>query len=170
MLESTMMDYPLTIPSILERAKHLFPHKEIVSVLPAGMDPETKQPIPGTHRTTYGQTYPRVMQLCNALVKAGIGSGDRVATLAVNSYRHLELYFAVPSIGAVCHMVNIRLPPEQIVYIINHAEDRMLFVDNVLFAQIPNLLPHCPKLEKIVVMGPVPGGLPQLPQSSRRSW
>jgi fatty-acyl-CoA synthase len=160
MLESTMMDYPLIIPSILERARTLFPHKTITTVLPVGLDPETKAPIPGTHRMTYGELYPRVMQLCNALTGAGIQSGDRVATLAVNTYRHLELYFAVPSVGAVCHMVNIRLPPEQIVYIINHAEDRILFVDNVFAAMLPALLPHCPKLEKIIVMGPVPGGLP----------
>lgn len=72
MLESTMMDYQLTIPSILERAVRLYPDRELVSVIPIGTDPETKTPIPGVHRTTYGKTYPRVMQLCNALVAAGV--------------------------------------------------------------------------------------------------
>ncbi len=161
MLESTMMDWPLTIPSILERARTLFPHKEIVSVLPTGVSPETKQPIPAIHRTTYGQSYPRIMQLANALKNAGIQNGDRVATFALNHYRHFELYYAVPSVGAVCHMINIRLPPEQIIYIANHAEDKIVFVDNLFAAHIPALRQHCPKLQRIIVMGPVPGGLPE---------
>jgi fatty-acyl-CoA synthase len=160
MLESTMMDYQLTIPSILERARQLYPNQEIVSVIPAGIDPETKAPIPGVHRTTYGKTYPRVMQLCNALVAAGVQSGDRVATMALNTYRHYELYFAAPSVGAVCHMVNIRLPVEQICYIINHAEDRILFIENVFAGMIPLIRQHAPNVATIVVLGPVPGGLP----------
>ena len=160
MLESTMMDYQLTIPSILERARRLYPDQEIVSVLPVGIDPATKAPIPGVHRTTYGKTYPRVMQLCNALTGAGVSSGDRVATMALNSYRHYELYYAVPSVGAVCHMVNIRLPVEQICYILNHADDRILFIENVFAAQIPHIRQHAPKLETFVVLGPCPGGLP----------
>ena len=72
MLASTMMDSQLTIPSILERAIRLFPDTEIVSVMPAGVNPETNAPIPRVHRTTYAQTHPRVMQLCNALVAAGV--------------------------------------------------------------------------------------------------
>ena len=160
MLESTMMDYQLTIPSILERARQLYPHQEIVSVIPVGVDPETKAPIPGVHRTTYGKTYPRVMQLCNALVAAGVQSGDRVATMALNTYRHYELYFAAPSVGAVCHMVNIRLPIEQICYIINHAEDRVLFIENVFAGYIPLIRQHAPNVKTIVVLGAMPGGLP----------
>ena len=160
MLESTMMDYQLTIPSILERARQLYPNQEIVSVIPVGVDPETKAPIPGVHRTTYGKTYPRVMQLCNALVAAGVQSGDRVATMALNTWRHYELYFAAPSVGAVCHMVNIRLPVEQICYIINHAEDRILFIENVLAGHIPLIRQHAPNVKTIVVLGPMPGGLP----------
>ncbi len=160
MLESTMMDYQLTIPSILERARQLYPTQEIVSVIPVGVDPETKTPIPGVHRTTYGKTYPRVMQLCNALVAAGVQSGDRVATMALNTYRHYELYFAAPSVGAVCHMVNIRLPVEQICYIINHADDRILFIENVFAGLIPLIRQHAPNMKTIIVLGPVPGGLP----------
>jgi fatty-acyl-CoA synthase len=160
MLESTMMDYQLTIPSILERARRLSPDREIISVMAAGVDPETKAPIPGVHRTTYGKTYPRVKQLCNALIAAGVKSGDRVATMALNSYRHYELYFAVPSVGAVCHMVNIRLPLEQIAYILNHADDRILFIENVFAGMIPLVRQHAPKVQTIVVLGPVPGGLP----------
>ncbi len=160
MLESTMMDYQLTIPSILERAVRLFPDREIVSVIPAGINPETKAPIPGVHRTTYGKTYPRVMQLCNALMAAGVKSGDRVATMALNTFRHYELYFAAPSVGGVCHMVNIRLPIEQICYILNHAADRILFIENVFAAQIPQIREHATRITTIVVLGPVPGGLP----------
>ncbi len=160
MLASTMMDYQLTIPSILERAVRMHPDQEIVSVIPVGVDPETKAPVPGVHRTTYGKTYPRVMQLCNALVAAGVKPGDRVATMALNTYRHYELYFAAPSVGAVCHMVNIRLPLEQIAYILNHAEDRVLFIENVFAGMIPLIRQHAPKVTTIVVLGPVPGGLP----------
>ena len=160
MLESTMMEYQLTIPSLLERAVRMHPDREIVSVMPVGVDPETKAPIPGVHRTTYSKTYPRVMQLCNALVAAGVQPGDRVATMAVNTYRHYELYFGVPSMGAVCHMVNIRLPLDQIAYILNHAEDRILFIENVFVGMIPLIHQHAPNVKTIVVLGPVPGGLP----------
>lgn len=160
MLESTMMDYPLTIPLMLERAKQLFPHVEVVSLLPGAPNPETKLPTPLEHRTNYGEIHTRVMKLCNALVDAGVQSGDRVATMALNSFRHLELYFAVPSVGAVCHMINIRLPPEQIGYIINHAQDKILFIDNVFAAQLPMILQHCPSIQKVIVMGQVPGGVP----------
>ncbi len=160
MLNSTMMDYELTIPSILERAVKLFPDQEIVTVMAVGVDPETKAPIPGTHRTTYAKTFPRVMQLCNALVAAGVQPGDRVGTMALNTYRHFELYYAAPSIGAVCHMVNIRLPLEQIAFILNHAEDRILFIENVFAGMIPLIRQHAPNVATIVVLGPVPGGLP----------
>jgi fatty-acyl-CoA synthase len=156
MLESTMMDVPLTIPLILERAKLLFPERRIVSYLPVGVDPESKQPIPGRFEHTYGQMYDRAHRLMHALRDAGVNAGDRVATFATNHFRHLELYYAIPSVGAVAHMVNIRLPDEQIVYIINHAEDKVLFVDNVFLPRLPAIVPHCPTLKLIVVMGAVP--------------
>lgn len=156
MLESTMMDVPLTIPTILERMKLLFAKRKVVSYLPVGLDPETKQPIPGRFEESYAQVYDRSHQLMNALHKAGIQQGDRVATFATNHFRHLELYYAVPSMGAVAHMVNIRLPDEQIVYIINHAEDKILFIDNVFLPRLPAILPLCPSIKLVVVMGAVP--------------
>jgi fatty-acyl-CoA synthase len=156
MLTSTMMDVPLTIPTILERAKLLFPKSRVVSYLPVGVDPETKQPIPGRVEHMYAQIYDRAHQLMNALVAAGVNSGSRVATFATNHFRHLELYYAVPSVGAVAHMVNIRLPDDQIIYIINHAEDEILFIDNVFLPRLPSILPHCPTLKRVVVMGAVP--------------
>lgn len=160
MLESTMMDVPLTIPFMLERARRLHGEAEIVSVIPTGVDPATKAPIPGVHRITNRELYPRVMRLCNALVAAGVQAGDRVATFALNTWRHHELYFAVPSMGAVCHMINVRLPLEQIAYILNHADDRIVFIENVFAGMIPLIRQHAPKVERIVVLGPVPGGLP----------
>ena len=80
--------------------------------------------------------------------------------MALNTYRHYELYFAAPSVGAVAHMVNIRLPLEQIAYILNHAEDRILFIENVFAGMIPLIRQHAPQIATIVVLGPVPGGLP----------
>jgi fatty-acyl-CoA synthase len=161
MLDSTMMEGPLTVPSTLERARLLFPDREIVSVIPTGFDREKGGvPTPGTHRTTYGQVHRWAMRLANALVGAGVEPGDRVATLALNHYRHLEAYFAVPATGAVLHTVNVRLHPEQILYVMNHAEDKLLLVDNLFARLVPSLLEGVPSIEKVVVMGPVPGGDP----------
>lgn len=161
MLQSTMMDTQLSLVSILERANRFYARREVVSVLPVGFNPETKQPIPGVHRTTYGQIYPRVMQLANALKAAGVGEGDRVATMALNHYRHLEAYFAIPCMGAVLHTVNIRLHPSQICFILNDAQDKVLLIDNLFVAMLPTILERVPSIEKVIVMGPVPTGLPE---------
>src|SRR5947209_270733 len=129
-----MMDWPLLIPSILRRAGQFYSEKEIVSRWADG----------SLHRLTYGGLEVRVHRLMNALRELGIRPGDRVATLAWNSHRHLELYFAVPSIGAVLHTINFRLSREQLVYIINHAEDRILFVDRSVAALVASLQPELP--------------------------
>jgi fatty-acyl-CoA synthase len=156
MLESTMMDVSLTIPLILERAKLLFANSKVVSYLPVGVDPDSKQPIPGRFEESYGQMYSRAHQLMHALTDAGVVAGDRVATFATNHYRHLELYYAIPSTGAVAHMINIRVPDDQIIYIINHAEDKVLFIDNVFLPRLATILPQCPTVKKVIVMGAVP--------------
>lgn len=83
-----------------------------------------------------------------------------MATLAVNSFRHLEAYLGVPSAGLVLHTVNIRLHPEQIAWILNHAEDRVLLIENVFAAMIPALKAACPQLEHILVLGPTPQPIP----------
>ena len=158
-MQSTMMDVPLTLPYVLERVGKYFGKNQVVSMLPAGLDPQGK-PIPYIHRYTYAEMYSRAKQLALALQDAGIVQGDRVATLATNHYRHLEAYFGVPCMGAVLHTLNIRLHPEQLIYIINHAQDRVLLVDNVLARLLPAILPHCPTLEKIIVMGPLPQSIP----------
>ncbi|MCW3053945.1 MAG: acyl-CoA synthetase (AMP-forming)/AMP-acid ligase, partial [Chthonomonadales bacterium] len=117
-----MMDFPLTIPAILRRAAQVFPEKQIISRLGDG----------SLHRYTYGDLNRRVLRLMNVIRGLGVRPGDRVATFAWNSYRHLELYFAVPALGAILHPLNIRLFPEQLLYILQHAEDRCVFADRSL--------------------------------------
>lgn len=121
-MNGLMMDWPLVIPSILRRAGQFFADKEIVS---RGGDGSV-------YRSNYGELERRVHRLINVLRKLGVQPGDRIATFAWNHQRHLELYFAVPSMGAVLHTINIRLPREQLVYIINHAQDRIIFADKAL--------------------------------------
>ena len=154
-LFSTMMDVQLTIPTILERIRTLYYGREVVSLMVAGKD-ESGAPMPQTHRTTYGEVARRSLQLANALASLGVEQGDRVATLAVNSYRHLECYLGIPSMGAVLHTVNIRLHPDQVAWIVNHAEDKVLIVENLFAAMIPAIRAACPGLEHIIVMGPLP--------------
>ena len=97
------MDYPLTLTHILERSAKLFPKKEIASKMPDGM-----------HRHTYADFHARVHALARGLERLGVRPGDRVGTLCWNSFRHLELYFAVPCYGAVLHTLNLRLPSDQL--------------------------------------------------------
>ncbi|MPZ89568.1 MAG: long-chain-fatty-acid--CoA ligase [Nitriliruptorales bacterium] len=117
-MQGLMQDVPLTLQMLLERADALYPSKTIA----------TKRED-GVHRQTYAQTVDRVARLAAALQAAGVKPGDRVATFGWNSSRHLELYLAVPCMGAVLHTLNIRLHPTQIAYIANHAEDQTVFVD-----------------------------------------
>src|ERR1700722_1014629 len=115
-----MMNHPLTIQSIIDYGMRVFPHKEIISKMPDG----------SWHRYTNAEMYGRTKRLASALInKLGIQPGDRVATFAWNHYQHVELYFAIPGAGAVCHPLNIRLSPEQIEFIVNHAEDKVVFLD-----------------------------------------
>ena len=134
-MNGLMMDWPLLVPNILRRAGQFYPEKEIVSRWADGT----------LHRMTYGDLEVRVHRLMNALRELGIRPGDRVATLAWNSHRHLELYFAVPSIGAVLHTINFRLSREQLRYIINHAEDRVIFVDRSVAALMAAMQPELPR-------------------------
>lgn len=158
-LSSTMMPAQLLITEILERARHFYHQREIVSMLPVGLDASGK-PIAGRHSTTYGAMAERALRLASALQAAGVQKGDRVATLAVNSYRHLEAYLGIPAMGGVLHTVNIRLHAEQIAWIINHAQDKVLLIDNLFAAMIPALRAACPSLQHIVVMGPLPQAIP----------
>jgi fatty-acyl-CoA synthase len=121
-MQGLMMDYPLTLTHILERSAKLFPRQEIVSKTPQGM-----------HRYSYADFHRRVHSLAHSLACLGVQPGDRVGTLCWNGFRHLELYFAIPCYGAVMHTLNLRLPCDQLAYIINHAEDQVIFVDASLF-------------------------------------
>ena len=155
-MQGQMMDYQLTLTPLLERARCLFPRKEIVTK--AG---------PSLERYTYEQMGERVARLANALEKLGIQRGDRVATFAWNNSRHLETYFAVPCMGAVLHPINLRLPGDQIAYIINHAEDQILLLDPSLLPAIEKLAPHLKTVKHYIVMGDkVPEGTTLSPVSA----
>jgi fatty-acyl-CoA synthase len=145
MMKGLMMDYQLTLQPVLERAYRLYPKRQL----------STKQG-PNMHRYTYTDMYGRVGQLAGALTRLGVQPGDRVATLAWNTYRHMELYFAIPCMGAVCHTLNLRLPPDQLIYIINHAEDKVIFVDQSLLPLIEKLVPHLKTVQHYVVMADAP--------------
>ncbi len=118
-MKGLMMDTPLMIGSIMDHADKNFPDQEIVSVVADQPD----------FRYTFKEAFQRTRQLGNALKSLGIDIGDRVGTLAWNDHRHFELYYAISSSGAICHTVNPRLFPEQLIYIMNHAEDKVVFCD-----------------------------------------
>jgi fatty-acyl-CoA synthase len=139
------MRYPLTVRNLLERARTLYPAKEIVSRMSTGVV-----------RHTYAEYYERVCRLAGALSSLGVQRGDRVATFAWIHHRHLEAYFAVPSMGAVLHTVNIRLPAEHIIHILNHAEDKVLLVDEDLLPAIMPLRDQFKTVEQIIVMSDRP--------------
>jgi len=141
-----MMETPLLLSSILTHAAQSFPDVEIVSRIPDRPD----------HVTNYAGLLSRSSQLANALNSLGVKPGDRVATLAWNGYRHLELYYGISGMGAVCHTVNPRLFVEQIVYIINHAEDRMVFFDLTFVDLVKTLMPKCPTVERWIYLGEAP--------------
>jgi len=138
-----MMKTPLLLSSILTHAARSFPDVEIFSRSPDKPD----------HRTDYAGLLKRSSQLANALIALGVKPGDRVATLAWNGYRHLELYYGISGMGAVCHTVNPRLFVDQIVYIINHAEDRFIFFDSTFVDLVKQLMPQCPAVESWILLG-----------------
>ncbi len=136
------MQMPLLISSIATHAERFHGDAEIVSVT-------ADNPL---HRYTYRDCFRRSRQLANALQGAGIRPGDRVATLAWNDYRHMEAYFAISGIGAICHTINPRLFPEQLVYIINHAEDRLLLTDPLFVPLLEKLADQIGVVERFVVL------------------
>lgn len=148
------MSYPLLVPRILERARDLFPDQLIITRIGEG-----------THRYTYRDLARRVARLCSALSSLGVGTGDRVGTFAWNTHRHLEAYFAAPSMGAVTHTVNIRLSPEDTTYIINHAGDKVLLVDPDLVPIIEELAPRLESVEHFVILTNDPHFSTTLPSS-----
>src|SRR5258707_8054586 len=121
-MRGLMMDFPLTVPALLERAGHIFGKVEIV----------TRRPDRSLARTTWRDLYGRARRLANALTGLGLQRGDRVASLLWNQSEHVEAYFGVPIAGGVLHTLNLRLHPDEIAFIASHAGDRFLIVDDVL--------------------------------------
>jgi len=121
-MKGTMMEFPLTLGHLLERAGKIFPTVEVVS----------SRPDNSIHRYTYHEMYRRARALAGGLQKLGLRCGDRVATLMWNQYAHLEAYFGIPSAGGVLHTLNLRLHPDELAHIVNDAQDRFLIVDDVL--------------------------------------
>ncbi|NOT62639.1 MAG: long-chain fatty acid--CoA ligase [Acidobacteria bacterium] len=141
-----MMNTPLTMRVLMERGPLYAADTEIVSKTRAGI-----------HRYTYADMGRRAKQLANALAKLGVKQGDRVATLAWNSYRHLEIYYAVPCMGAVLHTLNLRLSAEHLAYIINHAEDSVICVDDELLPLLERIGDQLTGVKHFIVMSGVAG-------------
>src|SRR5918996_6028959 len=128
-MKGLIQDYQLTLPAILKRAEDLYSRKEIV----------TRNPDKSFHRYTYADFVRRSKKLAVALGKLGLEKSDRVVTIAWNTYQHLEAYFGVPSAGLVLHTLNPRLSFSDLTYIINHAEDRVLLIDETLVELLDGL-------------------------------
>ena len=141
-LMGQMMNQPLLISSIIRHADRYYGGNEIVSRRIEG----------DIHRYTYRDCHKRTRQLANALAGLGVQMGDRIATLAWNGYRHLEAYYAISGSGAVLHTINPRLFPEQISYIVNHAEDQYLLFDINLLPLVEAIAPHCSTVKGFVML------------------
>ncbi|HEY0832152.1 MAG TPA: long-chain fatty acid--CoA ligase [Candidatus Dormibacteraeota bacterium] len=140
-VEGLMQDYELSLQHVLWRLERLHQKKEVVTKRDEGI-----------HRTTYAEMVPRINRLAGALKRLGVKPGDRVATLAWNSSRHLELYYAVPCMGAVLHTLNLRLFPHHLEFIVNDAEDKVLFVDQSLLPLLKPLAGKIPTIKTFVVI------------------
>ena len=140
-MTTMMMNTPLTMRVLMERGPMFAADTEIVSKL-----------RDVTHRYTYADMGRRAKQLANALTKLGVKQGDRVATLAWNSYRHLEIYYAVPCMGAVLHTLNLRLSAEHLSYIINHAEDSVICVDEELLPLLERISDQISVVKHFIVL------------------
>jgi 3-(methylthio)propionyl---CoA ligase len=152
-----MMQRPLLISSILEHAAAQFGHTQIVAR-------ETHGPI---FRYSFAACAARARKLANALRHLGLEAGAAVGSLAWNNHRHLEAYYAVSGSGMVIHTCNPRLHPEQLIYIINHAEDRVMLFDSTFASLVERIAPHCPKVEAWIALSdaahmPAADGIPNL--------
>ncbi|MGG3471168.1 long-chain fatty acid--CoA ligase [Neobacillus pocheonensis] len=136
-----MMQTPLTMTQMIDRAEKYFLKKQVVSRTASGIQ-----------RFTYKQIAERTRLLASALEKVGVTKGDRVGTLAWNHHRHLEAYFAIPCMGAVLHTINIRLAPQHISYIINHAEDKVLLVDHDILPLLEKCAHEIPNVKAYIIM------------------
>ena len=141
-MHGNMMNTQLLVIDLLDYARQQFPHQEIVS-----------QRLEGDiHRYTYRDAWQRSCRLAHALEQLGVGMNDCIASMAWNTYRHLELYYAVSGIGAILHTVNPRLFADQVEYIINHAEDKYVFVDLGFLAMLEEIHPRLPTVKGFIVL------------------
>jgi fatty-acyl-CoA synthase len=136
-------DFPLTLHHIRRRMKTCSPDAQVLTLSEPGV----------VERRSFAETSGRIDRLARALAGLGVQQGQRVGTFAWNNQRHFELYFAIPCVGAVLHTLNIRLFEEQLSYIVNHAEDRVIFVDDSLVPVLEKLAPSLATVEHYVVMG-----------------
>ena len=141
-MKSTMQDAPLLISGIIRHGEYVYADKKVFTVTPDGVE-----------EATFFQISKRAEQLAAALTNLGVGPGDRVATFMWNNQAHMEAYFAVPSMGAVLHTLNIRLFPEQLAYIINHAEDQVIIVDASLVPLLARVRDQIPTVRTIIING-----------------
>jgi fatty-acyl-CoA synthase len=148
-----MSQYPLTLPHLFHRAEKLFAGKGIATATPDGLE-----------RTTYGQWAERTRRLGGALDDLGLSADARVGTFAWNTARHLELYFAAPCTGRVLHTLNVRLFPEQLAYVVDHAQDEAIFADRSLLELLWPLLDDLDGVRHVVVMDDGEGDVPDDPR------
>lgn len=141
-MHGLMMEQQLLISGIIDHAANYHNDSEVISVNTNG----------GQTRTNYGEIRERALQLGSALLKQGMNKSDRIATIAWNNHRHMELYYAIPGMGLVSHTLNPRLFPEQLIYIINHAEDRVLFFDQTFIPLVDAVRGNLKTVEKYVLM------------------
>jgi fatty-acyl-CoA synthase len=142
-IESTMQDFPLTTTAILRHAVAVHPDGECVTWTGAG-----------TRRASFPQIAENAARLAHALVRLGIEPGDRVGTLCWNHQEHLEAYFAVPCMGSVLHTLNLRLPADQLAFIVNQGEDRVILIDSDLIPLVAALAGQLPTVEAYIAVGP----------------
>ncbi len=142
MVRSTMQDAPLLISGILRHGSQVYGESKVITVVPDGY-----------HEATFAEVAVRAEKLAAALDRLGVGRGDRVGTFCWNNQVHLEAYLAVPSMGAVLHTLNIRLAPEQLAYVIDHAEDRVIVVDGSLVPLLARVYDELQSVESVIVVG-----------------
>jgi fatty-acyl-CoA synthase len=142
MIESTMQDFPLTITAVLGHGQRVYAGAECVTWTDDG-----------PRRGTFGEIGANANRLAGALTRLGVREGDRVGTFMWNSQEHMEAYLAVPAMGAVLHTLNIRLYPEQLAYVINHAEDKVVIIDDSLVPVLAKVLTELETVEQFVVVG-----------------
>ena len=140
-MQGLMSSYPLTLTHVFDRAERIFPEKKVATVQAGGID-----------RITYGEWAARTRRLAGVLDALEISADGRVGTFAWNTGRHLELYFAAPCSGRVLHTLNIRLFPDDITYIANHAEDEVIFADRSLLKILWPLVDDLETVKHVVVM------------------